>query len=151
VLSERLERAANRMIERITENPMRGAWRSAAIVLLGATIIGGVLIRLSDPDEFSSVWLGLWWSVQTVTTVGYGDVVPHSLLGRLVGMSVMIVGIAFITVSTAAIASAFVEAGRRQRAVADDPQGAELRLLRAEIESLRAEVRTLIDRDGTPP
>lgn len=151
MLSERLERTANRMIERITENPMRGAWRAAATILLGATLIGGILIRLSDPDEFESVWEGLWWSVQTVTTVGYGDVVPQTVLGRVVAMVVMVVGIAFITVSTAAIASAFVEAGRRQRAVADDPQGAELRLLRAEIESLRAEVRTLIDRDGTPP
>jgi voltage-gated potassium channel len=148
VLSERIERTSNRMIERITENPMRGAWRAAAVILLSVTIIGGVLIRLSDPDEIDSVWEGLWWSVQTVTTVGYGDVVPQSTLGRLVATIVMIVGIAFITVSTAAIASAFVEAGRRRRAPSDDREGTELRLLRAEIESLRAEVRTLIDRDG---
>jgi voltage-gated potassium channel len=148
VLSEGIERTANRMVERITQNPMRGAWRAAATILLSATIIGGILIRLSDPDEFESVWEGLWWAVQTVTTVGYGDVVPQSVLGRLVGTLVMIVGIAFITVSTAAIASAFVEAGRRQRDLADDPERSELRLLRAEIESLRTEVRTLIDRDG---
>jgi hypothetical protein len=148
VLSGRFERTSNKMIERITENPMRGAWRASAVILLSATIIGGVLIRLSDPDEIDSVWEGLWWSVQTVTTVGYGDVVPQSTLGRLVGTIVMIVGIAFITVSTAAIASAFVEAGRRRRAPPEDGEGTELRRLRAEIESLRAEVRTLIDRDG---
>jgi voltage-gated potassium channel len=138
----RWQRSADRAVERITRSPLRGAWRATAIVTVSVTLIGGVLMRLTDPDTFPNIWLGLWWSIQTLTTVGYGDVVPESVAGRVVATLVMIGGIGFITVTTAAIASAFVEAGRR-RGAGRDPQLEELRALRQEVAALAAEVRAL--------
>ncbi len=58
----------------------------------------------------------MWWAVQTVTTVGYGDHVPVSVAGRIVASFVMLVGIGFVTVITASITGAFVERSRRQGA-----------------------------------
>jgi len=50
-----------------------------------------------------------WWALVTITTVGYGDVVPHSTLGRLVGLILMVSGVVLVSLFTATIASIFVE------------------------------------------
>ena len=80
-------------------------------------------MRVLSPHDFSSVWIGFWWAVQTVTTVGYGDVVPHSTSGRVVASVVMLVGIGFLTVVTASVTAALVESYRRR---APDPMMVEL-------------------------
>ena len=68
--------------------------------------------------------------------------VPGSVGGRIIAAFVMVVGIGFITVSTAGIASAFLEAARRRRAAAgENPLAAEIRELRHQVEALTAEVR----------
>ncbi len=129
-------------LERITRKPLQGAWTAAAIVTLTVTVVAGLLIRVTDPSTFPNIGLGLWWAVQTTTTVGYGDVVPTSVAGRLIAAFVMVVGIGFITVSTAGITSSFLEAARRRRAVeTDNPLAAEMRELRHQMELLTAEVR----------
>jgi len=78
------------------------------------TVAAGVGIRLLDRSEFDNIWVGLWWAVQTVTTVGYGDVVPHDTNGRIIGAALMLVGIAFLTVITAMITATLVEVLRRR-------------------------------------
>jgi voltage-gated potassium channel Kch len=50
-----------------------------------------------------------------VTTVGYGDIVPHNVVGRVIAAVVMLEGIAFLTVVTAVITSIFIERARRER------------------------------------
>src|SRR5436309_10133444 len=81
----------------------RRAARIIASFTLSATIIAGVVIHFTDKQNFPSIGDGLWWAVQTVTTVGYGDLVPTSTSGRLIAAVVMIGGIGFLTVITAAI------------------------------------------------
>src|SRR5216117_2146760 len=86
--------------------------RMAASVIVIATAVvvvgGGVLIRVLDHSEYSNIWVGMWWSIQTVTTVGYGDVTPRHASGRLVGVIVMLEGISFLAIITAVITSSFV-------------------------------------------
>lgn len=139
------------ILERIARKPLKGAWLASALVTAAVTVAAGLLIRITDPEHFDSTGSGLWWAVQTTTTVGYGDTVPGSAAGRLVATGVMIVGIGFITVSTAAIASAFVEASRRRREDAAAGQNDLVRHLEAqtrEIAALRAEVAALRDEAG---
>jgi voltage-gated potassium channel len=92
--------------------------RNAMRVIVAATgvsvVIGGILIRLAEPQVFTSVWVGMWWALQTVTTVGYGDVVPKSVLGRLVGGAVMLEAIAFVSIITAVITSSFVARAQQE-------------------------------------
>ena len=92
--------------------------RNAAGVIVVATLVvvvgGGVLIRVIDHEEYPSVGVGMWWALQTVTTVGYGDVTPARLSGRLVGAAVMLEGIAFIAIVTAVITSSFVARASRE-------------------------------------
>jgi voltage-gated potassium channel Kch len=57
----------------------------------------------------------MWWGIQTVTTVGYGDVTPAHWSGRLIAAVVMLYGIAFLAIVTAAITSTFVARAARER------------------------------------
>ena len=88
--------------------------------------------------------MGLWWAIQTVTTVGYGDVVPTSTLGRLVAALVMIVGIGFLTVITAVITSTFIESARRSReGPGSDTLAAKLDQIGARLEAIEAGVKDI--------
>ena len=91
--------------------------RAARIIVsftLLMTLIGGVLIHYADKQNFPNIGDGLWWSVQTVTTVGYGDHVPTNAIGRTVAAVIMVVGIGFLSVITATITSAFIESARKR-------------------------------------
>ena len=57
-----IEREMGRLLAHIQENPFRGAWRATAIVTVSATVVSGLLMRLTDPDDFASIWDGLWWA-----------------------------------------------------------------------------------------
>jgi voltage-gated potassium channel len=98
--------------------------RTAAAVIVTATTVvvvgGGVLMRLLDHDEYSDIWVGMWWALQTVTTVGYGDVTPKNPSGRIIATFVMLQGIAFLAITTAAITSTFVARANKERDMAHD-------------------------------
>lgn len=68
--------------------------RNAANVIVTATalvvVASGVLMRALDHSEYPNIGRGLWWAMQTVTTVGYGDVTPHHTSGRIVAAVVML-------------------------------------------------------------
>jgi voltage-gated potassium channel len=91
-------------------------------VWLAAVILWGALEHIVDKATFPTIWLGMWWSLQTVTTVGYGDVVPVSTAGRALASVMLLGGLALISVVTASITSGFVERARQRRAEAgEDP------------------------------
>jgi voltage-gated potassium channel len=93
-------------------------WRAMAVIIVATLVsvmVGGVLITLVDPEEFPDLGTGLWWALQTVTTVGYGDVTPENTGGRLVGALFLLEAISFVTIVTAVITSSFVERARQQR------------------------------------
>ncbi len=74
-----------------------------AVASTATAVAAGLLMTLADRENYPSIGAGLWWAAQTVTTVGYGDNVPVTVLGRLIAVLVMLVGISFLTVITAAI------------------------------------------------
>ena len=78
-----------------------------SIVFIGGAIAVYLLERSSQP-EFSSVWDGLWWAIVTITTTGYGDVVPRTGLGRAVAVMVIITGFGLVPTITATVATIFV-------------------------------------------
>jgi len=104
--------------------------RMAASVIVTATALivvgGGILIRVLDHSEYPNIWVGMWWALQTVTTVGYGDVTPKHAAGRFVGVVVMLEGIAFLAITTAVITSTFVARAERERALEEGAEDAAL-------------------------
>ena len=93
------------------------------LYLAGITIVlsfgAGVLMRWVEPAVFPTIGTGVWWAVVTFCTVGYGDVVPKSPLGRFVASIVMVFAITFITMVTALVTSALVTGEQRRREEAD--------------------------------
>src|SRR5262249_14543784 len=109
-------RIIERRIDQSLKQPVsvRNAMGVIAVATLVTVIGAGFLIRLLDPKDFPNAGVGMWWALQTVTTVGYGDVTPTTVFGRIVGAVIMIEGIAFLTVITAAVTSSLVQRGRRR-------------------------------------
>jgi voltage-gated potassium channel Kch len=120
--------------------------RIAASVIVTATAIivigGGALMRVLDHKEYASIWVGMWWALQTVTTVGYGDVTPRNVSGRLVASFVMLEGIAFIAIITAGITSTFVARAQEERSRA---MGAAEQLLGEHLDARFAELAQRLD------
>jgi voltage-gated potassium channel Kch len=91
--------------------------RPAAVIVTATAIVvaaAGFLITVVDSEEYPNLGVGLWWALQTVTTVGYGDVAPSAASGRIVAGAVMLYGIAFIAIVTAVITSTFVARAARE-------------------------------------
>ena len=131
-----LERWLNRRVAHATTP------RGAAVVIATASIVvtlaAGVLMTVTDHERYPSIGSGLWWAVQTTTTVGYGDNVPESVTGRLIAAAVMLFGIGFLTVITASITSTFVARSRLEHSVStsEAPTTEQFRQLDAQLRQL---------------
>jgi voltage-gated potassium channel len=105
---------------------VRAAARIIVVATASVVVLGGILMRLVDHQEYDNVWVGMWWAIQTVTTVGYGDVTPRALSGRIIASFVMLEGIAFLAIVTAAITSTFVARATKQLQAGRDDEMTEL-------------------------
>jgi voltage-gated potassium channel len=135
-----------RVLNALSRKPLtaRRAARIIASVTLSLTIIGGVLMHFSEKKNFPNIGDGLWWAIQTVTTVGYGDRVPTSTAGRIVAALVMLGGIGFLTVITAAITSTFIESARwRIQGTTTDAMSAKLDHIGARLDVIEAGLRDI--------
>jgi voltage-gated potassium channel len=122
----------------------------AATIIAGASLLltasAGVAARLLDKNDFASLRDAMWWALQTVTTVGYGDVVPHDTVGRLIGAILMLNGIALLTVVTAGVTAMLIEQSRRRRSTSDDPVLARLERIESRLSELSSRLPP-----GRPP
>ncbi len=84
------------------------------IVLLFASVALYVLERAGQPQQFGSLPLSLWWAVTTLTGTGYGDAIPHTVLGRMIAGFVMICGLGVFGLWTGILATGFAAEYRRR-------------------------------------
>ncbi len=105
-----------RSFERFLRDPSSLRHATAAIisVIVAMVVVGAVLIRLFDSNDYPTFGSALWFMLQTVTTVGYGDNTPTSTIGRSVASVVMLVAIGLITVVTAVVTSLFIQAAQQR-------------------------------------
>ena len=84
---------------------------ATALIILYLSAVGIYYFeREAQPEEFASVFHALWWSIVTLTTVGYGDVYPITLGGRIFKFFVMITGLGIVAVPAGLFASALSKA-----------------------------------------
>jgi voltage-gated potassium channel Kch len=147
-----LERTERWLDKRMGRRGLRP--RDAAILIVAfwvMAVVGfGIAVRLVDPKTFHSVWLGMWWATETVTTVGYGDIVPDQTAGKLIGAFLMLGGLSLLSVITAVITSGFVSrAQSRQRGADEDPTMVRFDELATQLQTIKTELEQL--RRGTGP
>jgi voltage-gated potassium channel len=133
-------------MDRFTADPasVRNAAYVMIIITVGIVLVGGVIVWVFDRRDFPDLGGALWYTLQTVTTVGYGDKVPTEGIGRLVGAAVMVVAVALIAILTASITSTFVEAAqRRHRAGVEAQERDSAEALRRQLDEVLARLAAI--------
>ncbi len=87
----------------------RGLMYVLAVSVFLIFVGGGIFAEVEPSVEDQGLWAGVWWAIVTTTTVGYGDISPETLTGRLVAVVLMVVGIGVVSTLAATIAAYFVD------------------------------------------
>ena len=99
---------------------------SSFFVVLILLVIASLLIYYAEhdaqPDKFKNAFSGLWWAVATLTTVGYGDIYPITVLGRIFGALIAILGIGMVAIPTGIISSGFMEHMQNKKAQEEEKE-----------------------------
>jgi voltage-gated potassium channel len=103
------------------------------LFMLAAMMVAALVVHVLSPNAFATFGDEVWWAAQTVTTVGYGDVVPATGGGRVIGGIVMFVSVATVSLVTAVVTAGFV-AYQQHRLSGEAERHQELREALARIE-----------------
>lgn len=144
-----------RAVRRFRDNPtsLRHATTAIISVTVIVVVLGSLVVWVFDRSEFPTFGSAMWFTLQTVTTVGYGDSTPAEPVGQVVASVVMLAAIGLITVVTAAITSRFISAARAELERNDENSDADAL---ARIEAMLATINERLDRieaddDPDPP
>jgi voltage-gated potassium channel len=103
------------------------------VMMLAIMVVAALTVHVLSPKAFDTFGDEIWWAAQTVTTVGYGDVVPATSGGRFIGGIVMFASVATVSLVTAVVTAGFV-AYQQRRLTHEQQHHEEVRAALARIE-----------------
>jgi voltage-gated potassium channel len=112
--------------------------RTIVVVVTLLVLLGALLVRLLEPKTFDDFGLSAWWAVETVTTVGYGDITPVTTQGRIVGTVLMITGVSMIPLVTSIVVS--ILTAKRAQAESDE-EALEIAALNARLARIEEQLK----------
>jgi voltage-gated potassium channel len=143
-MTSRLDRSVQRAVARRRIFP----YLAAATLILA--LVSGFVMTLVDEKDFPNYGISVWWAIVTLATVGYGDVVPTTVPGRVVGSFVIIAGVTFLAFLTATVTSLFVssdqEAARERELAQREAADKELRELLNRLEERLSAIESKIEK-----
>ena len=92
-----------------------GSMFFVAILMLVSSLLVYAVEHDAQPDAFRNAFSGLWWAVATLTTVGYGDIYPVTVVGRIFGAIIALLGIGMVAIPTSILSSGFLEGMSKKR------------------------------------
>ena len=143
-LSARLERSIQHAVAR------RRIFPYLAGMTLVLALVAGLVMTLVDRTNFPNFGIAVWWAIVTLATVGYGDVVPKTPLGRIVASAIIILGVTFLAFLTATVTSYFVSSDQdraRAKELADrEAADKELRELLKQLDARLAAIEGKLEK-----
>lgn len=94
-------------------------------VVLFSSAIMFLVENPAQPDKFTSIPAAMWWAMMTVTTVGYGDIIPVTPLGKVIGSVMTFAGVLVLALPSAILATGFIE--EREKRPGSDPDGSRIK------------------------
>ena len=135
-------------IRRVVAN--RNIFPFLVLVTVGVAVLAGFVASLVDDKDFPTLGDGVWWAIVTLGTVGYGDLVPTTPIGRVVGSALIVFGVTFLSFLTATVTSLFVSTDQEQKQHEDrayrDASDAETRDLLRQLDARLAAIESKLDR-----
>lgn len=110
-------------------------------------ILAGTLMAVIDPN-IETPLDGIWWAWVTITTVGYGDIVPGSTAGRLFGSLLILLGIALFSMLTASFSAFFLAQGEEKISQQELENNHQVLLLQKQIDVLETKIDRLLDQSS---
>jgi len=117
--TETVRTFARVLAEKRTDLVLIGLFLGLLLVIASATMYFAEYE--AQPEVFSSIPAAMWWAMQTLTTVGYGDIVPQTPLGKFLGTLIALVGIGFFALPAGILAAGFAEEIERAARRGDGP------------------------------
>jgi uncharacterized membrane protein len=117
------------------------ARKAARTIIVGTIVVTvgcGLLIRFFDKADYPTLGTAMWWAIQTVTTVGYGDNVPTTTNGRIIASILMVVGITLLAVLTATVTAALVESARARHRLGEQDHLSKLDEISARLDRIES-------------
>ena len=115
-----------------------------AVLMLGSSLCMYSLEHDAQPEVFKNAFSGIWWSVSTLLTVGYGDIYPVTTLGKAVSIVITFLGVLMVAIPTGIISAGFVEQYSRFKRLGDYAKEEELNFVVVELHEKDAWVKTCI-------
>jgi voltage-gated potassium channel len=104
--------------DRLASIKLRGVIGLIVAIAITVAVVGGLVTKWVDPG-IGTIGDSLWFATATVTTVGFGDVVPTNTAGRIVGVIIMLTGISLIPIVTTLVVTVFIAQRQRETTEAD--------------------------------
>lgn len=104
------------------------------VLMMASSLCMYSLEHTVQPDVFQNAFSGFWWAVSTLLTVGYGDIYPITIPGRVFGIIITFLGVGMVAIPTGILSAGFVEQYTRLKSFNDYSLEADIRFVRLEVE-----------------
>ena len=105
------------------------------VLMLASSLCMYSLEHEAQPEVFQNAFSGIWWSVSTLLTVGYGDIYPVTPLGQVFGIIIAFLGVGMVAIPTGIISAGFVEQYSRLKRISEYAQENDINFIKIQLEA----------------
>lgn len=103
------------------------------VLMMASSLFMYSLEHEAQPEVFQNAFSGFWWAVSTLLTVGYGDIYPITIPGRIFGIMITFLGVGMVAIPTGILSAGFVEQYTRLKSISDYSQEMDIKFVRLEV------------------